>query len=497
MEHLWPSSKRGAANNLVIDLIKNDYRQELFIKFATEEQVDLVLGTRNADFMGKIIMNLHVDNRNTLVKNLVNQRGENTLHQFASSDNFRKVLDEMRTDSNVDLGILSGLLISKNKANDSPLMVAIPSSTMLANDLWSLFEECCALELINASDLQIGQPNSRKANILHLCALAKNHQLMIQICRTKIFQENDILSAFNILNSPLIHIKDEMTLLDILEIFPLENFDLLIQKDLFRVACRLNFVNIVILYRDNLPPKHLLEIIEEKDEFKNNALMIAANNSSDLVLMFLITSVFYSFNDLQKKDDCLHGKNGQGQTLLRVVMDQGDPLAIARDVLIKMERDFHREQRESCIVLAQCFQNNLGPSKFVGKAMKDEKNYHKSTLKAIIKTWVVCFLIFLVPFSIYSFDVVTDVKLAEHYHRHIFKENETLIANCSMCLNTLNKTTNDLVKIMEIPKQLEPYPSFNYMIAFILLPIACHSIEWYCKEGGKMFDQVRLLFIFL
>ena len=66
--------------------------------------------------------------------------------------------------------------------------------------------------------------------------------------------------------------------------------------------------------------------------------------------------------------------------------------------------------------LVQCFQEKLGPSRDVAAALKDEEAYLNPT-SGKIKTWVLVFCQFMVPFSIFVQDIVTDGLLTGEYFK--------------------------------------------------------------------------------
>ena len=99
-----------------------------------------------------------------------------------------------------------------------------------------------------------------------------------------------------------------------------------------------------------------------------------------------------------------------------MVIDQGESLSIARDSLIKIEQDMHKEQNFGELV--KYFRDTIGPCEIVAKALSEEET-SRSAVNGSISTWdkwkawfFVC-IQFLVPFGIFLQDIVTDSLLAK------------------------------------------------------------------------------------
>ena len=103
----------------------------------------------------------------------------------------------------------------------------------------------------------------------------------------------------------------------------------------------------------------------------------------------------------------------------------------------------------------------------------------------------------MVPFSIYVQDIVTDGLLAGEY----FKKWKDGITELSTCL-PMNQTQcssdlSDIHLLLKVPMELEPYPCFNYSIAFILMPLGCFFSEWFIHKRHALMKKVKICLIAL
>ena len=64
--------------------------------------------------------------------------------------------------------------------------------------------------------------------------------------------------------------------------------------------------------------------------------MMAAKEASDMVLMSLLSTLVYSTDDMDTKNEYLHHKNKSGDTLLNIIISHGDTLSMHREVMIKV-----------------------------------------------------------------------------------------------------------------------------------------------------------------
>ena len=85
-----------------------------------------------------------------------------------------------------------------------------------------------------------------------------------------------------------------------------------------------------------MPQDEFLSIIMLKDDELNNSSMMAAKEASDMVLMSLLTTLVYSTDDMDTKDEYLHHKNKSEETLLKIIISHGDTLSTHQDVIIKV-----------------------------------------------------------------------------------------------------------------------------------------------------------------
>jgi hypothetical protein len=63
----------------------------------------------------------------------------------------------------------------------------------------------------------------------------------------------------------------------------------------------------------------------------------------------------------------LHHQNKDGQTLLKILISQDNNLKVFRDILVKMEKIYHRDLKD----YIECLKNNLGTSDFTMAAVKE------------------------------------------------------------------------------------------------------------------------------
>ena len=341
-------------------------------------------------------------------------------------------------------------------------------------------------------------------NLLHFCSEANEFQLFSEICSSPCLDKEDIIESLNANNSPLNQITDDDNLKKIIDKFGASPFSAETQLQITRTICKHNLIKSLEFLQYNIATKQIIEFIKNKNEKNQNALMIAAESTSDKVLMALITITFLNPNCPQtEKDLLLHDRDQHGQTVLTIIMSQGESLTFAREMMIKIERDFHRDGSKITLVpLVKCFQNKLGPSREVAKALKDEQAYLTPTMGK--KTaWFLVFLQFLVPFVIYIQDVVTDTLLSQQYYAEM--NNHNSLANATQCAQEYNQSINKFIQELAcIPRDLKAYPCFNYSVAFLLMPIICYSSEWYLhkshslrrKVSTKSFNKSKLKYFF-
>ena len=106
-------------------------------------------------------------------------------------------------------------------------------------------------------------------------------------------------------------------------------------------------------------------------------------------------------------------------------------------------------------------------------------------------------VIWLLPFTMFNFDLVTDTLLVAKYFGCTndfvdikceaevdqIKENELANGTCS----------SDIVfvkKIVKIPQHLSNEACFNYSLGFLLLPIFAYAVEWIYKNRKNISPRV-------
>ena len=266
------------------------------------------------------------------------------------------------------------------------------------------------------------------------------------------------------------------------------------KEQVLNSSCKHNLQKALELFQ----PQEIIEFVKNKDIKGVNALMMAAITCSDKVLMTMITSIFLSQHcPREEKGQLLHAQDEKGRTLMSIIIGQGESLKFAKELLLKFERDFHREEDGSnseMVPLVQCFQEKLGPSRDVAAALNDEQAYLTPTSGKIM-TWILVFGQFMVPFSIYVQDIVTDGLLAGEYFKQWKKPKNA--AGLSPCLALSQNCSSNLSNVRElayVPMQLESYPCFNYTVAFILMPLGCYISEWFIHKRHALMKKVKKLF---
>ena len=298
-------------------------------------------------------------------------------------------------------------------------------------------------------------------------------------------------------NSPLNLITEDTCLVNILEDFELKAFNESTIEQIFTTICKYNMRKSLELFKKMATPLEIIKYAKVKDAHGINAIMMAAMASSDQVLMTLIADIFLSQNcNFQEINEFLHDQDPEGRTLLNIIMAQGEVLNFAKEMMIKIERDFHRNEGSKTVTpLVKCFQDKLGPSRDAAKALKDEKTYLAPS-RGIIKNWIKVFLELLFPLTIYLQDVITDSLLTVEYYQDFM--NETSSDNhCDIGGQQLqssckgpNESFPQISAMSAIPKELANGPRFYYCLSFMVIPIGFYFFEWYLQESQRLSRQV-------
>ena len=236
--------------------------------------------------------------------------------------------------------------------------------------------------------------------------------------------------------------------------------------------------------------------------------MIAALNSNDTVLMSIL-SIVYGSNDSKESifmDKFLHHKNDGNETIMKLVIAQGSDFSIHCDLLNKMERNFHRNHTDpSKQSLDLCLRNNIGPHKIAEESIQWEIDFNQP--KTCWKR-VLIFLGWCIPFSMFNFDLITDVFLVDHYRLKMPEYNFVQIP-CKMDEDKYNpiKSWNDsscdfdssiVEELIQYPSELSTIAAFNYSLLFLLFPLSSYLVEWILhnriKFHEKFVQKVRLSF---
>ena len=184
-------------------------------------------------------------------------------------------------------------------------------------------------------DVDILSPNKQKQTILHLCIQSN----MFEFCKM-IYRSNYVFNVFDIFNdpisTPLIQIFNEDFLTEVLIEHSKKEFCLETRKIVLWHICKQNFNNALHCIKESMPLEDFLVIIKLTDDDLNNSSMIAAKEASDMVLMSLLSTLVYSTNKMEDKDEFIHHKNKWGDTLLKIIISHGDTLSMHREVMIKV-----------------------------------------------------------------------------------------------------------------------------------------------------------------
>mgnify|MGYP001325457510 CR=1 FL=1 len=331
-------------------------------------------------------------------------------------------------------------------------------------------------------------------SLLHFCGEGQHFSLFETICSTQCLPRKDIFACLNAEKSPLNQVTDGSLMSRILANIGLSSLTKETRQQVLNSICKHNLQKAIELFQ----PQEIIEFVKAKNSKEGvNALMMAAITCSDKVLMTLITTIFLSQHcQREEKNQLLHTQDDKGRTLMSIVLGQGESLKFAKELLLKIERDFHREEEDTnseMVPLVQCFQEKLGPSRDVAAALKDEEAYLNPT-SGKIKTWVLVFCQFMVPFSIFVQDIVTDGLLTGEYFKK-WRNNGTELSTCQLLNQSqCSSDLSDIHELAQFPMKLHPYPCFNYSIAFILMPLGCFFSEWYIHKRHALMKKVRKWF---
>ena len=261
------------------------------------------------------------------------------------------------------------------------------------------------------------------------------------------------------------------------------------------IIAKENLSQVLASFQADLSDGDLIDHIKHKDSYGRNALMRAALNASDQVLMNLISYLFFH-PQLSPDSELLHDVDNDGKTLLSIVVSQGETLTFAKELLFKIERDMHRGQdnAKDLVPLTQCLISKLGPSGEVAQTLQDEESYLHPNPKL---TWFKVMIPFLVQLAIISLDIFTDSILTKKYYYDMVASNANNISesNCRVYNETLcwltKSSGQDLIEdLVQYPRELKPQPCFWYSLSFLLLPLICYVIEWYFQEADKLKTKV-------
>ena len=187
------------------------------------------------------------------------------------------------------------------------------------------------------TDIDILSPNKQKQTILHLCIQSNMFELFKIICSSKHVDSANVFDILNDSNStPLIQIFNEDFLTSILFEHSEKKFCFETRKIVLWHICKKNFNEALHCIKESMLQEDFLKIIMLKDDELNNSSMMAAKEASDMVLMSLLSTLVYSTNKMEAKNEYIHHKNKSGDTLLKIIISHGDTLSMHREVMIKV-----------------------------------------------------------------------------------------------------------------------------------------------------------------
>ena len=352
---------------------------------------------------------------------------------------------------------------------------------------------------VNQDSLKvIRQKGTEKGrNIFYICA-DYGHYDLLDSFRTNFPLEDVVKMLDESHPTPFSRMCKEEYIVPILENSNIFNqLSLATKQEILITACKNNLKTVIDCLQNTLDQGTFLDLVKGLDAMERNALMIAAMNTSDTVLLTLISTTFFGAGHKKVEDEgnedigeLLHHKDYEGRTLLKIVIDQGEPMAIVRDLLIKIERDYFKKDNISSMV--QYFKDTIGPCEIIVKAIADEEASRSKSVYDKVKIWAKIFLEFLLPFAIFLQDVITDSLLTIKYQKAMEGNSTDQLVTCNTttdCPLVMDETMQALV---EIPKGLDAKPCFIYSLVFMLLPLVCYFIDWFLRKKFLLTNNLLL-----
>ena len=160
-----------------------------------------------------------------------------------------------------------------------------------------------------------------------------------------------------------------------------------------------------------------------------------------------------------------------------------------------MEQDFHRVNLDQS--LDQCLRKNIGPHKITEKSIKWENDFIDP--KTSWKTFLII-LGWSLPFSMFNFDLYTDVFLVDFYRKEKL-EHEFIQTRClndkSAFIDDDHHTRNQcdvnplfVDELMKYPDELSTMSVFYYSLVFLLLPISSYLVEWILHNKSEFHQKL-------
>ena len=433
-----------------------------------------------------------------------NARNENTLHVLINKG-FQKAIKYLLDNYDV-----TRLCFEHNFAGDTPLMTMIPHDTFGEQKLkvWNymVMNNSCSLKFPDSGNLpeSIVHKNKKGSNVLHLCAentIRKENEssiLLRMIVSCPDVSKDVILRALNTDRKgalPLYLCDHEETCVALLDIVPIHmipkrNLDSRHNNIMHIFGSQKHFAMVIKKLGQCLPRKELQDLLFEKNDNGNNAMMSCALKDGHEILAQFLFMIFLKRDDLTRDriDNLLHDRNKRDNTLLSLTLQHKGTTMIPYQLLLKMEKDHHQNDLSK---LTKCFKKNLRPSLEVWQALSEiEESYPKNKF-SIVMIWIRTFFFSMLwPAFVVAFDVGSDYYLLNDYH----PDSADSPNNCTSIFTTKHNNLdlqNDEDLCM-IPQKLNKESRFNYLLAFILMPhlfYACEFIQ--SLEYTKMFERIK------
>ena len=454
-----------------------------------EEMSDIFLNSSHAtetDKLWKILKSMFDANKDAYSKfvcELQDSKKENLLHVLARSQSSNKIMKHIiETMLPVQTAKLA---FSRNVSNDSPFMILLSKKNEDCLLIWCNIKMWIENHTLDPNVLNFYSPNKSGDTILHLCGKAGFGELLKDICTNNNLHLANLEEILMSESTPLVTIQNEDLMRSIMEISPMwERMTEQAQKVIFHHICRKGFNNMFHIIKSYTRFLPFLKLVMTTDAKNNNSAMIAAIESNDILLLSILSTI-YGSNDDDAIDQVLHHKNKSEETLMKLILSHDPKLDVHCRLLNKIEQDYHKKYPDKS--LDQCLRENIGPHIVIEKCVQMKENYEQPTNPYL--QCLTILVIWLFPFVMFNFDLVTDTLLVGKYFNctneyvEIKCEAEvTKIKEDDLANGTCSSDIDFVKKIVKIPKHLSNEACFNYSLGFLLLPIFAYAVEWIYKN---------------